>query len=82
VASEFSLGSLSAVAISGLGMHTFEASVVAFGELHFSFSVMCTLQFRMFICVCLQFDSDKIIPYLEDKYPEPALGKPEDLPKV
>lgn len=28
------------------------------------------------------YDSDKIIPYLEDKYPEPALGKPEDLPQI
>jgi glutathione S-transferase len=28
------------------------------------------------------YDSDKIIPYLEDKFPEPALGKPEALPQV
>ncbi len=30
----------------------------------------------------LQYDSDKIIPYLEDKYPEPPLGKPADLPQM
>ena len=30
----------------------------------------------------LQIDSDKIIPYLEDKFPEPALGKPDDLPQM
>ena len=27
----------------------------------------------------LQYDSDKIIPYLEDKFPEPKLGKPDEL---
>lgn len=27
-------------------------------------------------------DSDKIIPYLEDKFPEPPLGKPNDLPQI
>lgn len=30
----------------------------------------------------VQYDSDSIIPYLEDKYPEPKLGKPDDLPQV
>jgi glutathione S-transferase len=28
------------------------------------------------------YDSDKIIPYLEDKYPEPPLGKPDELPQI
>ena len=30
----------------------------------------------------MQYDSDKIIPYLEDKFPEPALGKPDELPQM
>lgn len=28
------------------------------------------------------YDSDKMVPYLEDKYPDPKLGKPDDAPDV
>ena len=27
-------------------------------------------------------DSDKMVPYLEDKFPEHKLGKPDDAPPV